>query len=106
GKQACVETDEDWPAGCVWSGDGSEIRSVVPPESCVFRAPGLSATRTARRSKDWVVPIAGNVRAVAQFLAPGGGDAICCLCHEREAVLQKATRHPDSKPILRRTGAH
>ncbi len=21
-------------------------------------------------------------------MGPGGGDAICCLCHEREAVLQ------------------
>ena len=58
-----------------------------------------------RRSRDWVVPSAGSVRAVARFLAPAAGSEISCLCPGREAVLRKATRHPDSKLILRRTGA-
>src|SRR5438270_2123700 len=47
----------------------------------------------------------GNVRAVARFPARAAGSEICYLCHEREAGLRKATRRPDSKPILRRTAA-
>ena len=51
------------------------------------------------------VPGADSDRAVARFPAPAAGSEVCCLCHEREAGLRKATRRRDSKPILRRSGA-
>src|SRR5215469_3463139 len=45
-------------------------------------------------------------RAVEWFLAPREESGACCLFRGREAAPPEATRHHDSRPILRRSEAY
>src|SRR6266404_4214778 len=100
-----VEIGAGWRGCRRWSGDGSGTRSGDRQGSCVRRVQVLSARRTTRQYMDRAVPAADSDRAVGWFPAPEEGSEVYCLCRERELVLRKAMRRPDSKPTLRPTAS-